>query len=135
MRLSYRGHAYESGTIPMEMVDFEKTGKYRGNECHFSYPRHIPVPQPSHDLRFRGVEYHTTETGAVAPLARRSAGATPSHPSETLAQRATRVQHNDLMQVHRINLQRRLQHRLAVAQERGDHELIQQLEREMQQIV
>ncbi len=37
-------------------------------------------------------------------------------------------------EIHRANIQKRLQHRLEVARANGDQELIRQLEAEMQQL-
>lgn len=45
-----------------------------------------------------------------------------------------KLQKNQLTQTHRANLQKRLEHRLEVARAKGDHNLIQLLEAERQQL-
>ncbi|MGL6136104.1 MAG: DUF4278 domain-containing protein, partial [Planktothrix sp.] len=61
MKLTYRGHQYESFLSPMDTVESELTGKYRGQSVQFHYPRHVPVPKTSHPLKYRGVSYSSTE--------------------------------------------------------------------------
>ncbi len=41
---------------------------------------------------------------------------------------------NKLSEVHRTNLQKRLEHRIAVAKEKGDNTLVRMLEDEMQRL-
>ena len=130
MRLVYRGNRYEQETIPMEMAGSAVVGSYRGNHYEFSYPRHIPVPQPLQDLQYRGVSYRRTETGTLlagTPVRQ----ARSQHSPAALRKQDQQMQ---LDQVHRLYLMRRLEHRLEVAQAKGDENLVHQLEQEMQQI-
>lgn len=132
MRLKYRGNGYDLDPVAVDMGEFDTMGTYRGQNCRFAYPRHIPVPQTVSDLRYRGIAYHKTETGAVeaiAPVRRGRSESTQTlvNPRRTLMQEVERI--------HRDNIERRLQHRLEVAQARGDQDLIHALEREMQEIV
>lgn len=130
MRLVYRGNRYEQETIPMEMAGSSVIGSYRGSRYELAYPRHIPVPQPVQDLQYRGVSYHRTENGTVLagdPVRQ----ARSQQPPASLRKKQ---QQNQLDQVHRLYLMRRLEHRLEVAQARGDENLVHQLEKEMQQI-
>lgn len=129
MRLAYRGNRYEQETIPMEMAGSSITGSYRGNRYELAYPRHIPVPQSVQDLQYRGVPYQRTENGTLLP-------GTPvrARSQQTPALLRKKEQQNQLDQVHRLYLMRRLEHRLEVAQARGDDNLVHQLEQEMQQI-
>lgn len=138
MKLTYRGHDYEQQPIPMEMADSEVRGRYRGRQFQFAYPRHIPVPQPTHDLRYRGVDYHTDEWGATgtavaSPVGRsRTARTTVSRSAVlTHTNQGSEGQLENLSTIHRLHLERRLQHRLEVARKNGNDTLVRQLEQEM----
>ena len=134
MRLTYRGSEYDYQPLPVTMVESDTVGIYRGQRFQFSTPRHVPVPQPALALNYRGVPYRLTETGKMEAVAiarkPRSASSVPllayGQTSKGLAGESAKV--------HRLNLERRLQHRLQVAQAKGDQNLILQLEKEMQQL-
>lgn len=134
MRLTYRGSEYDYRAVPVTMVESDTVGIYRGQRLQFSTPRHVPVPQPALALNYRGVPYRLTETGTMEAVAiarkPRSTSSVLLHSyghSKGLA--------SEIAKVHRLNLERRLQHRLQVAQAKGDQNLILQLEKEMQQLV
>lgn len=137
MRLTYRGHDYEQEPVPpMQMRDSGSVGLYRGRELHFSYPRHVPVPQPVNQLQYRGVAYQTTETGEVNStgwVVRLVAHAQARH---AIAHAQARlVDQQELARVHHQYLMERLQHRLEVARAKGDDALIRQLEQEQHHLV
>lgn len=131
MQLSYRGKQYTHDAAPVDMVDSGLVGVYRGQTVHFSYPRHLPGPQPTHRLMYRGVAYQTgtadvrsvEQPAAVAPVAAPSCLRVPTRPHRT----------SEYDKVHQLNIQRRLQHRIEVAKARGDQQLLNLLQHELQQ--
>ncbi|HAX78537.1 MAG TPA: hypothetical protein DCY88_22570 [Cyanobacteria bacterium UBA11372] len=120
MKMSYRGVAYEYEPPTIDMVEGEIGGKYRGQPWRCSYPRHIPVPQPALDLKYRGVAYSTygkAQPGAIAQT---------GNPRKVCP---------ELAETHLANIRRRLEHRLQVAKDSGDQKLIRMLEAESKQLV
>ncbi|MBD2461573.1 DUF4278 domain-containing protein [Oscillatoria sp. FACHB-1407] len=138
MKLRYRGAEYDYEPTPVDMAETGITGQYRGRTFNFAYPRHIPVPQPTGDYKYRGVTYHRTANGTIEPVsAPVAAPATPAVQTPTgVTYRSVAASRHALMQEvagkHRENIHRRLQHRLEVARAKGDQLLINELEREMQ---
>ncbi len=137
MRLSYRGLPYNYEPPAIDASEVQLKGNYRGHTINFSYPQHIPVPQPALDLKYRGISYHTTISGLIqaqVPVLP-STVQRPSHPLES---RPMRLHKQAIMRevanVHRANIHQRLRHRLDVARAKGDQGLIAQLEREMHQM-
>jgi Domain of unknown function (DUF4278) len=120
MKLSYHGAAYEYSPPTIDMVEGEIGGKYRGQPWRCSYPRHIPVPQPALDLKYRGVAYSTY------PKAQASAIAQTGNPSKVCPK---------LVDTHLANIRRSLEHRLQVAKTSGDDKLVRMLEAESKQLV
>jgi len=138
MKLSYRGISYDDNSTFAEMTESQTIGHYRGHAFNFAYPKHIPVPQPVLTLKYRGVAYRTTATGGVEALVPTQAidQAVPVAPVQVpsvLQSRPAKL--SELARIHRENMRRSLQHRLEVAQARGDQRLLHQLEQEMQQLV
>ncbi|NJL37037.1 MAG: DUF4278 domain-containing protein [Leptolyngbyaceae cyanobacterium SM1_4_3] len=142
MKLFYRGIPYDSVSTPISMIESETVGHYRGGNFHFAYPRHIPVPQPVLELKYRGVAYQTNAAGgseSISPATRAAKSAVrdvfrPSGVDQARsAIRARQAILSEVANVHRQNIERSLQHRLEVARERGDQNLVSMLEREMQQ--
>lgn len=130
MQLSYRGHSYNQDAPAVDMVDSGMTGSYRGRTYALTYPRHIPVAQPTHNLVYRGAAYTTTTTGGIQSTARPKPAAQPI-PAGVIRMPYTLQGTYD--SVHRLNIQRRLQQRIEAAKARGDQKLLMLLEREMQQ--
>lgn len=120
MKLSYRGVAYENESPAIDMVEGEIGGKYRGQAWRCSYPRHIPVPQPALDLKYRGVAHssYPKAQGSAIPQMSKACKVSP-----------------ELAETHLANIRRRLEHRLEVAKSRGDDKLIRMLEAESKQLV
>ncbi|MGJ3249709.1 MAG: DUF4278 domain-containing protein [Elainellaceae cyanobacterium] len=135
MRLSYRGVRYDSEPLPVDMAETQRIGRYRGHTFRFAYPRHIPIPQPTLDLTYRGIMYQTSATGAIQT--RQPVAATNEVvPTQNKAAKPNRQSVlREVARVHNQNIQNRLQHRLEVARARGDENLVAQLEREMQRVV
>ncbi|NJN57240.1 MAG: DUF4278 domain-containing protein [Leptolyngbyaceae cyanobacterium SL_5_9] len=54
MELHYRGATYEPAEAPIEMIQGEVIGQYRGAVLRSQQPRRIAVPQPSLRVKYRG---------------------------------------------------------------------------------
>lgn len=138
MKLVYRGHAYEQSSVPVDLVESPTPVRYRGQSYQFSYPRHIPVPQPVMELKYRGVEYRRNSEGVITPIEpaeRRAAIDTPVFESmKAPVSQARKARLAEAARVHHETIRRHLQHRMDVARQKGDQALLQQLEHEMQQI-
>lgn len=141
MKLSYRGIKYEREPVDFEMRQGEVVGQYRGQQWNveYAYPRHIPVPQASLDLKYRGISYRTNVISEVeSALAERSLLTPQSAQVSTAASSSLdNVRQRLLKEVaetHRLNIYRSLERRLQAAKERGDQNLIRLLENELQQI-
>ena len=67
MQLRYRGIAYESNPVPIEMVETKLTASFRG----LSYPVrrciNLYIPQTIR-LRYRGVDYIKGQAGTTTSL-------------------------------------------------------------------
>lgn len=112
--------------------------------CHrdyqFYYPRHIPVAIPivgfnPHKLsiNLHGAVTHHTVNNQIVDFTMDSStnSAMTNNSSSARANRKQLLQ--QVAETHRDNIRKRLEHRLAVARERGDQALIQLLEAEYQQ--
>jgi Domain of unknown function (DUF4278) len=144
MRLVYRNAGYDYEPVPVDMVESGVSGQYRGQSFQFQYPRHIPVPQPVLNLKYRGVAYQTAADGSTTTVAPAKPAASSVAPAKVPAEATSRQLHpaffsrqsmvGEVANTHRQNIQRRLQHRLEVAKAKGDAALINQLEQEMRLI-
>lgn len=134
MEFSYRGVKYEKDLPTLEMTEGEIGGMYRGQAWNYKYPRHIPVPQATPNLKYRGVSYcanprATAEACYAAPPADRidsQIGSDYLKQPQELDQQ--------LEETHYRNICRRLEHRLQVARKSGDRHLVKMLEAEQQLI-
>lgn len=133
MKMTYRGVSYEANFPPTDVVEREVTGKYRGQPCHFSYPRHIPTPQPSHTMRYRGLAYTAGEPKTLTEMGVSSTFTQTQATSPPMAI-ACQLQQEKLGQIHCANLRRILERRRKAAQARGDENLLKMLDLEAQQI-
>jgi hypothetical protein len=146
MKLTYRGDNYESNPPALELTEGEIGGKYRGANWRHHYPRHIPVPQPVVDLKYRGVDYCIGDPVDVEAVflrrrhalasgeAKRCAAASAT--DEAMSTVSSRQEVMDkLTNTHLTNIRQSLEHRLQVAQAKGDQNLIRLLEVEAKQIV
>ena len=57
MKLTYRGVSYEYTPPQVPISESTEIGKYRGRTFHF-HKLVKALPQPSLDLKYRGVSYH-----------------------------------------------------------------------------
>lgn len=139
MKLTYRGNQYDASFPPVDVVESEITGKYRGQSVQFSYPRHIPVPQTPHSLKYRGVCYSKTEPEhplkEVTPL-------TPTEIQPVEARQGATLRlvtfektlDENLAKVHSDHLCRLLERRRQAAAARGDMNLLRLLDLEAKEI-
>jgi hypothetical protein len=131
MKLTYRGVDYEHNPLAMETIPGETSGMYRGANWQCRYPRHIPVPQPAAELKYRGVRYHTgcplkVEVGNQ----HQKCGNAGKQATVTTYQKLG----DELAQTHLVHIRYNLERRLQVAKEKGDKDLIQLLEDEAKQL-
>ncbi|HAN75029.1 MAG TPA: hypothetical protein DCQ51_02620 [Planktothrix sp. UBA8407] len=139
MKLTYRGHQYKGSFSPMDVVESELTGKYRGQSADVRYPSHIPMPQTPHPLKYRGVSNSDVEP--KHPLNEVSSlGRNQIEPVETRQSGTARLAHfekaldENLAQVHTNHLCRLLERRRQAAAARGDRHLLRLLDLEAKQI-
>lgn len=133
MTLSYRGINYEKELPTLDMTESEIGGQYRGQAWTHRYPRHIPVPQPLPQLKYRGVNYCTSPRARVE-----ACYAAPAAEVSDRVVSSCRTQYHitdKLEQTHLANIRRRLEHRLEVAKNQGNQDLVRQLEAELKQPV
>lgn len=125
MRLSYRGVKYENTSPLLEVREGEIGGTYRGQTWRTHYVRHMPEPQPVHDLQYRGVAYRTGQPAIAMPTA-------VSSRSTLQAKHKRKREHelDEVTKIHLTNIRRSLERRMQVAKERGDEKLVRMLEQE-----
>ncbi len=112
MELVYRGAAHHFDPSIVEVpADEVETLAYRGQSYQCPLAKGIGIPQTPFDLVYRGVNYYTGYASGMEPTSSR---------------------HANLAELHRQNLQQRLQARIRSARSRGDQSLVQQLEAELQ---
>lgn len=138
MKLCYRGVEYDYNPPILEVSESELTGKYRGCPTRFSYVRHLPIPQPVAELKYRGNTYQTTSQGRIEQITQKPDSIFKklkalSQPINSRA-KARRNLLQEAARAHKENIQNSLLHRLQVAKARGDERLIHQLEDEMHQL-
>lgn len=64
MKLKYRGICYDYTPPIVNYGKVSGIGNYRGVASQRRDLKEVPVPQPSADLTYRGVEYHTGDLPA-----------------------------------------------------------------------
>jgi Domain of unknown function (DUF4278) len=115
MKLSYRGVEYENDPLGIEIIPGEVGGKYRGANWRHNYVRHIPVPSPVANLKYRGVAYQIGK------------------PQDVLVREDKKVA-DEPRNSHLANICRNLEKRLQVAKVNGDEKLVELLEDEKRQL-
>lgn len=116
MKLFYRGASYEHD--PSRVGTGKKGQTYKQAE-----------PQSTSNLAYRGVTYSVNENKraiALSPMTNTKVKIPDVFTRQDRAKACRRI--------HQANILRNLQHRLQVAQERGDQTLIQRLEAELRQV-
>jgi hypothetical protein len=130
MKLTYRTISYELNQPPIDMVESELGGKYRGNAWQVHYPRHIPVPVANSHLKYRGVAYCSEDVRSVESNG--IMNVSPEIQPQTPKREPTP---ENIMAVHTTNICRILERRRQAAQARGDERLLKLLELEARQLV
>lgn len=134
MTFKYRHISYKPDCSDVDCIEGEIGGRYRGQEWHVHYPRHLRVPQPKPTLRYRGVSYNMSRPSdqmniAVGMTAAKTSSKTPSViPRET-------VPEDEWKQVHKANVCRLLERRRQQAKAEGNQQLLELLDSEAQQWV
>ncbi len=133
MKLTYRGTTYESDIPTVDVTEGEVGGKYRGQNWSYRYPRHIPVPGPPRNLKYRGVSLTKgeTTTGSAVAIAQITEKFAPLQPQSV----ESSIGKNNIGPIHRANLCKILDRRKQAAREQGNEELLKQLEDESQYLV
>ena len=135
MELSYRGIRYEYIPQDINVVEGDVGGKYRGSVWRFHRLEAAPAPQPVLHLTYRGVRYVTgTAEQAAAPPVQPSAEPKTLLGSLFAASRRQHQKFDAVAQQHLANIRQTLEHRIQVAKEKGDWELVRLLEMEEKSI-
>jgi hypothetical protein len=140
MKLNNRAFNYEPNLSNIELTESEIVDKCQGTNGKQKYPRHIPVPQPKIDLKSPGVECSTGDLVEIEANQLRQnyiaddSVAVPRKNEVVLTKSKRQQVLEELNNVHLNNLRRNLEHRLQVAREKGDENLIRLLEAEFEQI-
>ena len=141
MKFKYRGTDYHYEPEIMDMVASDRVAQYRGQSYHVPQPRKLPVPQPVEGLSYRGVPYRINETGVTETLSAtqhadlkrlRRPIPSPVASQSPLAVHSHSAFVSESNQMHRQTILNYLQHRMRIAQAKGDVKLLHQLEEEMQ---
>jgi hypothetical protein len=131
MKLTYRGTRYDSQPQTFNLMEGEIGGKYRGNDWHVRYPRHIPAPPTLKELSYRGVHYQTGESVTTPGTT-----TTPKRPvvRTLIDEQPVHKVMEEVAKLHRNNICRSLERRMEAAQRLGDDNLIHQLQLESKQL-
>lgn len=139
MKLSYRGVQYDYEPALLEVRESQSSGFYRGRRLHFPYASHLHAPQPVSNLTYRGIRYDTTAAGiqTSSPLTMepQSPVSMPGQPVGLVGRQTRLKLLRQAAEVHRTNIERSLNHRIATARAAGDQNLVQILEDEFHQLV
>ncbi len=136
MKLRYRGVTYEREPSTLEVIEGEVGGKYRGENWHHSYPRHMTHLRNKPSMEYRGVAYssishgvqsNTIATSSVEEKACCCSVYLPKQPVFTVI--------NEAAKIHWENIRRSLGRRLEVAEASGNKNLVSLLEQESKQLV
>ena len=139
MKFNNRAFNYEPNLSNIELTESEIVDN-QGTDWKQKYPRHIPVPQVKIDLKSPAVECSTGDLIDIEAnqlrqnyIADDSVAVTKKN--EVVLTKTKRQQLlEELNNVHLNNLRRNLEHRLEVAREKGDENLIRLLEAEFEQL-
>jgi hypothetical protein len=124
MLLTDRGVTHEGNGAPLEMEQGAIAGKYRGVDWRYRYPRHVPQSAPKLYHQYRGVSYSTSPAVACEGME------LPKIACPLPLSRPVPIKPEGLSTIHLDHIRRRLERRLQIAQENGDENLIEMLEKE-----
>ncbi len=139
MKLTYRGVEYDHNPPMLEVSESDILCNYRGRQHRYTYVRHIPFPQPQAQLTYRGATYQTNRHGERQSVAQAESKSVFSAFQRNLAKLTPLMDERrqllrEAARSHSESIQRSLEHRIAVAREQGNVNLLQQLEDEMRQM-
>lgn len=125
MRLSYRGVSYEYSPPTLEVTEGEIQGKYRGTpwKCHTL--AEVPVPRSPQASENPKSVYSQQDFSQIEQ----------TQPSQSQPICLTFNVLQQLKRIHKANIDRSLEHRMQVAIDRGDKQLLQVLESELRETV
>ncbi|MCM1984548.1 DUF4278 domain-containing protein [Lyngbya confervoides] len=137
MNLTYRGVDYTPHPTQITPIRRQRIGQYRGVACDRAVYDLKTIPQPSYILKYRGVSYESGLTTAVLqPVVpsfhEDSASGIQDQPRPVHSSRYQQL--TELGRIHNQFLLKKLEQRIASAQQRGDAHLIALLERERSQL-
>ena len=128
MTLKYRQMSYEPTFAASNWIEGEIGGKYRGQQWHQHYPRHLHQPAIHSPLKYRSISYTVCESRAAVTVAQpiKTTQIQPKiiHPETPTENWKT---------VHQANVCRLLEHRLQQAEAEGNQQLLDLLKAEAQQ--
>ena len=125
MRLSYRGVSYESNPLTLEVTEGEIQGKYRGASWKCHTLAEVQIPQAPQRLKNQNSVYSQQDRAQIER----------TQLSQTLPVRSTFNVLQQLKRIHSANVYRSLEHRMQVARDREDDQLLQVLESELRETV
>ncbi len=123
MRLSYRGVSYDYTPPTLEVTESEIQASYRGTSWKCYTLAEAPIPRSPHTLKGQKGFYSQRDFSQIE----RSSQAQPIRSTFNVLQQLKRI--------HKANIDRSLEHRMQVAKDRGDYQLLQILESELRETV
>ncbi len=123
MRLSYRGVSYEYTPPTLEVTEGEIQGSYRGTPWKCYTLAEAPIPRSPQASETQKGFYSQQDFSQIE----RSSQARPICSTFNVLQQLKRI--------HKANIDRSLEHRMQVAKDRGDYQLLQVLESELRETV
>lgn len=139
MKLTYRGVDYDHNPPMLEVSESNILCNYRGRQHRYTYVRHVPFPQTQAELTYRGVAYQTDRHGQRQVAAQAESKSVFSAFQRKLAELTPLMDERrqllrEAARSHSESIHRSLEHRIAVAREQGNVNLLQQLEDELRQM-
>jgi hypothetical protein len=133
MKLIYRGVDYEYTQPTLEVTEGEILGRYRGAAWRCQTVQELPIPRSGSRLSYRGVSYSSDSTASPIEALH------PMQVAQAIATRrtipcTTGPLRQEVARLHQANVRRNLEHRLQVAKQHGDRQLIALLEAERGQL-
>lgn len=125
MRLSYRGVGYEDTPPTIELTEGEIQGKCHGASWKCYTVAEIRIPQAPQRSGSQNSAYSQRDHSQIER----------TELSQTLPVYSTFNVLQQLKRIHSANVYRSLEHRMQVAKDRGDYQLLRVLESELRETV
>jgi len=123
MLLSYRSVSYNHAPPTLEVTEGEIQGKHRGTSWKCYTIAETPIPRSPQASETQKGFYSQQDFSQIE----RSSQARPICSTFNVLQQ--------LKGIHKANIDRSLEHRMQVAKDRGDYQLLQVLESELRETV